>query len=215
MTVYRSTHAIPAVAGRAGIAAAGRVGIAISELPDSGLVHRLTRGRAWIAVLGALLTGIVALNVVSLSLTTSSGTVGAQIDQLERSNSALRSELAEKLSAPKIEAAAPTFGLTRPAADDITYIDFKPDDIGRALKVMLGEIVSAITPWSPPSSDETDASSADITAPVPETTATSADVSSPSGSSTPPTTSATAGAPDASSSSSSSSSSSGGVGTGL
>ena len=38
---------------------------AVRDLPDSSLIVRLTRGRAWIGVLGVLLVGIVALNVVT------------------------------------------------------------------------------------------------------------------------------------------------------
>ena len=38
---------------------------AVRDLSDSGLIVRLTRGRGWIAVLCALLGGIVTLNVLS------------------------------------------------------------------------------------------------------------------------------------------------------
>ena len=44
---------------------------AVRRLPDSGLMVRMTRGRAWIGVLGVLLAGIVALNVITLSLAAS------------------------------------------------------------------------------------------------------------------------------------------------
>ena len=44
--------------------------------PIPALVLRLTRGRMWIGVLGALLAGIVALNVISLGLTATSGRAG-------------------------------------------------------------------------------------------------------------------------------------------
>ena len=57
---------------RPGRGAAGAVG----DLPDSGLVVRLTRGRRGSAVLGALLVGIVALNVVALSFSASSSNAG-------------------------------------------------------------------------------------------------------------------------------------------
>jgi hypothetical protein len=215
MTVYRSTAAIPAVAGRAGFAAAGRFGHAVHALPDSGLVHRLTRGQAWIGVLGALLVGIVALNVLSLSMTTASGETGAQIDELQRSNSALRSEIAETLSAPKVESLALSYGLSRPQADDITYLESKASDLVQAAKVLAGAVLAG-TPWAPSSDDETDAAVADTgytdpapdpaepvySAPAPSTSSPS----STSGSSEPPaTTSAPPAAP----------SSSGGVGAGL
>ena len=66
----------PAVAGAALLphAAVGTAG-AVRDLSDSSLIVRLTRGRGWIAVLGVLLGGIVALNVVTLSLTAGTGRI--------------------------------------------------------------------------------------------------------------------------------------------
>ena len=58
----------PAGAGGQLIPIAVGTAAAVRHLPDSGLVVRMTRGRAWIGVLGVLLAGIVALNVVTLSL---------------------------------------------------------------------------------------------------------------------------------------------------
>ena len=63
---------------------------AVRHLPDSGLMVRMTRGRAWIGVLGVLLVGIVALNVVTLSLAASAGQIDQNIQALEQENSILR-----------------------------------------------------------------------------------------------------------------------------
>ena len=64
----------PAMAGAALFPqAAMRSAGAVRDFSDSSLIVRLTRGRGWIAVLCALLGGIVALNVLSLSLTAGSG----------------------------------------------------------------------------------------------------------------------------------------------
>ena len=57
---------------------------------------RMTRGRAWIAVLGVLLAGIVALNVVTLSLAASVGHIDQNIQALDQENSILRSRDAQK-----------------------------------------------------------------------------------------------------------------------
>jgi hypothetical protein len=92
-------------------------------LPDSGLVVRMTRGRAWIVVLGLLLTGIVGLNVVNLSLGASQGKIGQQAQVLEQENSALRARLARKLSSPQVRSAAASLGMTAPAPHDIDYRD--------------------------------------------------------------------------------------------
>src|SRR5207245_4212759 len=69
--------------------AVGRTAGAVRHLPDSGLVVRMTRGRAWIGVLGVLLVGIVALNVVTLSFAASSGKIYQNIEALEQDNSVI------------------------------------------------------------------------------------------------------------------------------
>src|SRR5204863_1556278 len=66
---------------------------AVRDLSDSGLIVRLTRGRGWIAVLCALLGGIVALNVLSLSLTSGSGQLSLQADALKTDISSLRAQI--------------------------------------------------------------------------------------------------------------------------
>src|SRR5262249_10548945 len=54
------------------------------------LIHRLTRGRAWIGLLGVLLVGIVALNVLTLSFAASSGKVDGRNQELAKENSVLQ-----------------------------------------------------------------------------------------------------------------------------
>jgi len=103
--------------------AVGRTAVAVRALPDSGLVVGMTRGRAWIAVLGTLLAGIVALNVMTLSLGASSGRIDQQIAGLEQEASALRAQLAERLSRDRVAAAASRLGMVAPAPGDITYLD--------------------------------------------------------------------------------------------
>jgi hypothetical protein len=137
MTVYRSSSSrIPLAAGRAAVA--------VRELPDSGAVVRLTRGRLWIGVLGTLLVGIVALNVVSLGLNSSSGRAGEQANELEQANSALRAQIAEKLSSSKVEAAAMSLGLAVPAPGDISYLTYSGSDLARAAKGLAHRAVAAV-----------------------------------------------------------------------
>jgi cytoskeletal protein RodZ len=90
-------------------------------LPDSGLMVRLTRGRAWIGLLSVLLTGIVALNVVSLSLGASQGKIAQQAQILSQENSALRARLAQRLSNDNVRTAAESLGMTLPGPTDISY----------------------------------------------------------------------------------------------
>src|SRR5262245_48046428 len=92
---------------------------AVRDFSDSSLIMRLTRGRGWIAVLCALLGGIVALNVLSLSLTAGSGRTSLQIDELRTEVSSLRAQIEERLSALRVEAEAARLGLANPDPSSI------------------------------------------------------------------------------------------------
>jgi uncharacterized membrane protein YgcG len=113
----------PAMAGAALFPqAAVRSAGAVRDLSDSSLIVRLTRGRGWIAVLCALLGGIVALNVLSLSLTAGSGRTSLQIDELKTEVSSLRARVDERLSAVEVEAEAARLGLANPDPRAITFL---------------------------------------------------------------------------------------------
>jgi hypothetical protein len=127
----------PAMAGAALFPqAAMRSAGAVRDLSDSGLIVRLTRGRGWIAVLCALLGGIVALNVLSLSLTAGSGRISLQIDELKTQNSALRAQIDERLSASKVEAEAARLGLANPDPKAITFLSAKEANARRVAHLL-------------------------------------------------------------------------------
>ena len=105
---------------------------AVKRLPDSGLIVRLTRGRAWIGVLGVLLTGIVAVNVLTLSLTATAGTVEQNIAALDRENSTLRVRDAQRSGAARIRSDAAAIGLTVAASDDVHVVKASPRDVAIA-----------------------------------------------------------------------------------
>jgi hypothetical protein len=111
---------------------AGRTAVAVGQLPDSGLVVRLTRGRAWIAVLGMLLVGIVALNVVTLSFAASSGQIDEQITALDQENSILRGRDARLSGIGPVRQAAAPLGLAMPSSEEIHFTDAGPDDVATA-----------------------------------------------------------------------------------
>jgi hypothetical protein len=146
-----------AVAGAALLphAAVGAAG-AVRDLSDSSLIMRLTRGRGWIAVLCALLGGIVALNVISLSLNAGAGRLGLQIDRLETQNSALRAEIAERLSASRVESAATTLGLANPDPEAISYLSAKDGDAEKLARLLsTGDLLTEPSqPSSYPSAGE-------------------------------------------------------------
>jgi hypothetical protein len=111
---------------------AGRTAVAVRELPDSGLVVRMTRGRAWIGVLGVLLVGIVALNVATLSFAASGGQVDEQITALEKENSMLEGREAERYGTARIRGQAAAAGLAMPTSEDPRAIEFDSADVATA-----------------------------------------------------------------------------------
>jgi hypothetical protein len=102
---------------------------AVLELPDSSLMVRMTRGRAWIGVLGVLLVGIVALNVMTLSLAAGSGHVDQNIQALDEENSILRSRDAQKSGTGRIRHDAAGLGLSAAALDQVGSVRASPRDV--------------------------------------------------------------------------------------
>lgn len=102
---------------------------AVRNLPDSSLIVRLTQGRAWIGLLGVLLAGIVALNVVTLSLAATAGRVDQNIQALDRENSLLRGRDAQKSAAARVRHDAAALGLGAAAVEQVAYVTASPDDV--------------------------------------------------------------------------------------
>jgi len=107
---------------------------AVRNLPDSGLVVRMTRGRAWIGVLGVLLAGIVALNVITVSFASSSGHIAQNIQALEEDNSVARSRDAQKSGAGRIRQEAAELGLSAAAVDRVGAVEASPRDVETAAR---------------------------------------------------------------------------------
>lgn len=105
---------------------------AVRHLPDSSLMVRMTRGRAWIGVLGLLLAGIVALNVVTLSLAATVGHIDQNIQALDQENSILRSRDAQRSGAARVRHDAAALGLTVATADGIGFVKAGPHDVSVA-----------------------------------------------------------------------------------
>ncbi|HEX5988641.1 MAG TPA: hypothetical protein VFY75_00320 [Solirubrobacterales bacterium] len=114
------------------VVAAGRTAVAVRQLPDSGLVVRMTRGRAWIAVLGLLLVGIVALNVATLSFAASSGRIDEQITALEKENSMLEIREAQHFSTARVRSQGAELGLAMPTTEEPGLIEYEPADVATA-----------------------------------------------------------------------------------
>ena len=111
---------------------AGRTAVAVSQLPDSGLVVRMTRGRAWIVVLGVLLAGIVALNVLTLSFSAAASRIDQQATVLDKENSILTTKDARLFGTGAMRNAAGALGLAMPSSDSIQFTDAGADDVAVA-----------------------------------------------------------------------------------
>ncbi len=202
----------PAVAGAALFPqAAVRSAGAVRDFSDSSLIMRLTRGRGWIAVLGALLVGIVALNVASLSLTAGSGGRSLQIDELKTEISGLHAQIDERLSASRVENEAARLGMANPNPNQISYLNGS-DGSAERLAHLLGTDGFLAAPSLPSSYPAPGTSYAPVStsSSTPQTT-TVAPTPAPSTSGT-SSTSTSGSSSGTSSSSGSSGSSTGGVG---
>lgn len=159
--------------------AVGRTAGAVGGLADSGLVLRLTRGRLWIGLLGALLVGIVALNVMALSFSSASSSAGTRADELIRQNSALRTQIATNLSSEQVAAEAAKLGLVVPNAGAIRYLHTSPGDAAAAAKRLRdGALVAGTAGTGYVTPAETSAVAPPVTTPaeaVPADPAVSAD----------------------------------------
>jgi hypothetical protein len=105
---------------------------AVRHLPDSSLMVRMTRGRAWIGVLSVLLAGIVAINVVTLSIAASAGQIDRNVAALESENSLLGGRDARRSGVARVRHEAAALGLTTATTDQIGYVRASPHDVAVA-----------------------------------------------------------------------------------
>ncbi len=125
----RRARVLPYAAGTA-----GRAAVAVTQLPESGLIHRLTRGRLWIGLLGILLVGIVALNVVTLSFAADLGKVEGVNTELSKENSMLQSRASTANGQGRMRNEAKALGLALPTEADSQpqLITARKSDVGEA-----------------------------------------------------------------------------------
>jgi hypothetical protein len=136
----RRARVLPYAAGTA-----GRAAVAVTQLPESGLIHRLTRGRAWIGLLGVLLVGIVALNVVTLSFAASAGKVEAVNAALSRENSVMQGLAATKYGQGRMRHEAQKLGLapTTEADAQPQLITARKTDVAEAAARLKAAVAQA------------------------------------------------------------------------
>jgi hypothetical protein len=114
------------------------------------MVLGLTRSRLWIGVLGSLLVGIVALNVMALSFNAASSETAGLSDQLREANSALRADIADGLSNERLQDAATRIGLViAPAASALMLTPGDGDAAEAARRLRRGDFTIGST-YTPP-----------------------------------------------------------------
>jgi len=97
------------------------------------VLDALLQGRAWIALVGILLAGIVFFNVDLLRLNRSIAVTSEKSEQVSRDNARLRREVARLGSSERVQKAALQRGLVLPAPGDVRYLGTSKGDERRAL----------------------------------------------------------------------------------
>ncbi len=87
------------------------------------VLDALLQGRAWIALVGLLLVGIVFFNVDLLRLNRSIAVTSEQSEAVSRENARLRRELARLGSSERVQKAALQRGLVLPSPGDVRFRD--------------------------------------------------------------------------------------------
>jgi cell division protein FtsL len=110
---------------------------AVHALSEHRLVDRLVRGRAWIAIVGVGLIGIVFMQVSMLRMNTGIGQAVERASTLERENAAMQANISQLSSSERIRNAAVRAGMI-PATDaTANFLD--------ASKLSMTKAVNGIT----------------------------------------------------------------------
>ena len=110
----------------------------LAGLPDARWLDRLLRGRAWIALIGLALIGLVFLQGSMLKMNAGIGRSVERAGTLERQNADLRATVSQLSSEERIQRAAMDMGLVMPPAGDIRYLQSRgvKGDALKAARIM-------------------------------------------------------------------------------
>jgi hypothetical protein len=101
-------------------------------LLDAPFLDRLIRGRAWIALVGFALLGIVAMQVAILRLGASIGRSVSQIEQLTQQNETVATAIAGLQPGQNVALEASALGMVYPPDDNIDYLRYNAGDAALA-----------------------------------------------------------------------------------
>lgn len=130
-----ASGARPRAAAAAAPPLALRLGGAVHGIAEHRLLERIIRGRAWIAILGIGLIGIVFMQVSMLRLNAGIGRAVERTSLLERQNATTRAAISELSSGERIAAEAARLGLVVPPATP-RFLDAAGADAARAVRSM-------------------------------------------------------------------------------
>jgi cell division protein FtsB len=136
------------------------------------LLDRILRGPAWVLMLGALLAGIVFLNVSVLELNRGIARTDTKSAQLERVNSALRARVAKLDSGERIQELAAARGFVMPQPGDVTYVRERASNPALAAERIAPPADTQTTSTSTSATVPTTASSSLTSSTTPSTTTT-------------------------------------------
>ena len=148
----------------AGAAISARTLAFVGSLPDHPLLDRIVRGRTWIALLGLMLVGIVAMQVEQLKLGASIGRSVGRTSQLQTRNEQLQASVALLSDEQRIESVAAKEGMIMPPPSAVGFLaNRRQTDIQKALSNIHAPDPSAFSALQTGSG--TVVTSADVNAP--------------------------------------------------
>lgn len=168
----------------------------IAALPDRAIVERMVRGRAWIAVVGTLLIGLVFMQVTLLGMNAGIGTAVERSAALDRANGELRANVSRLSAGERVQAIAADDGMVMPSAGQVQYGRARTARTARDARVAAralrdGDFAPGSTPAPLPALDTSEQPTLASAAPT-SITPTSTTTVAPVGATTP---GATAAAP--------------------
>jgi hypothetical protein len=150
----------------------------IRGLPDHSLLDRIVRGRAWIPILGALLAGIVAMQVETLKLGASTGRALERGTALASLNEQLRASVAVLGDDQRIERLGAGMGMVMAGPTSVKFLyGHQRGNLSRALNGIQQPNATtfiASLPASVAAAGATTAATASTTAATASTTAVTA-----------------------------------------
>jgi cell division protein FtsL len=129
-----------------------RAPIAVPRLPTGArLLDTLLSGRAWIALVGVLLVGIVFFNVDLLRVNRQLALTGEKTTAVKRKNARLALELASLSSTERIQRSASQHGMSLPLPGQVRFLRARPGlDARNAAKRLSHHTPAATAPAQDP-----------------------------------------------------------------